>query len=1495
MGLLDDVVFFLFSSPTTFLGAAAVLLILYLISCSFISGEIGKEPPGPKPLPLLGNLLQLDLKRPYKTLFEFSKKYGSVFTVYLGTKKVVVLAGYKTVKEALVSYAEEFGDRDITLFFMRPIKVMCRCMIRILFANGESWKELRRFAITTLRDFGMGKRVAEEKILEESRYLIEMFEEHKGKPFDTSCPVNYATSNIISSIVYGSRFEYDDCQFKNMVRRANETIRITGSASIQLYNMFPRLVSWIKNRKLILKNVEMTVRDVKQLIEQLKETLNLHTCRGLVDCFLIRKQKEEESCVRDTHYHEKNLIFTITNLFSAGTDTTATTLRWGLLLMAKYPDIQDQVQEELSRVIGSRQVRVEDRKNLPYTDAVIHEIQRLADIVPMSLPHKTSRDVTFQGYFIKEGTTVFPLLTSVLYDESEWESPHTFNPSHFLDKEGKFIRRDAFLPFSAGRRVCLGESLAKMELFLFFTLLLQRFHFTPPPGVMEDELDLTPAVGLTLSPSPHMLCAVSRQIMLEDLQSFNSVYLLGAILGLLILHLLFSTFSSRENQTEPPGPKPLPLLGNLFQVDLKRLDSSLFDLSKKYGPVFTVHFGLKKVVVLAGYRTVKQALVNHAEEFGDREVTPIFYDFNKGHGILFSNGDSWKEMRRFALATLRDFGMGKKISEGKIIEECLYLAEEFEQHKGKAFNNSRAIHFAASNIISALMFGKRFEYKDPDLQAMVERDHEIIHLTGSTSILIYNIFPWLGPCLKTWRHIMKNVENGVADIKRIIADLKETLNPDMCRCFVDVFLTRKQSLEESGVKDSHYHDNNLMYSVANLFAAGTDTTGNTLQWFLLFMAKFPDIQDWVQEELSRVAGSRQVRVEDRKNLPYTDAVIHESMRLANIVPMSIPHRTSRDVTFQGYFIKKGTTVFPLLTSVLYDESEWESPRTFNPSHFLDEDGNFIRRDAFMPFSAGRRACLGESLARMEIFLFFTSLLQRFRFTPPPGVTEDDLDLTPVVGFTLTPPPHELCAIIRRTGVGPYSQEERMAAVEDVLLHSTNATTLLGTFVILFILYLLCPSFGTQRKEPPGPWPLPLLGNLLQLDPKSPQRMLYGLYKKYGPVFIVHLGPKKMVVVAGLKAIKQALVNNDAFEDRENPPIITDLKLSHGKAFDTTRPLSYAVSNIICSFVYGNRFEYDDPKFRSMVDQAKQNIQIMGSSSLHLYNTFPWLFRWIGARKRLMKGSFANRNKMMEWIRSSEETLNPQLCRGFVDSFLVRKTQLEASGNMNSHYYTDNLLVSVVNLFTAGTDTTSSTIRYGLLLMAKYPEIQDQVQEELARVVGNRQIRVGDRRSLPYTDAVIHEIQRFANILPILTRCPSQDVTFQGYFIKKGTLVVILLSSALQDEDEWEKAYTFNPSHFLDKEGNFVKRDAFLPFSTGSRSCIGESLAKMEIFLFFTSLLQHFRFTPPPGLTEDELDLTPAALLLHQHLHCQAQAAHLRTQGVDLLLQSTPPSGVLGAW
>ncbi|XP_067312750.1 cytochrome P450 2K6-like [Pseudorasbora parva] len=503
MALIDALL-----SQSSSTGAILVLLLFLVIFLFFInssSQDEGKYPPGPKPLPLLGNLHMLDLKKSYMSLWELSKRYGSVYTVHLGPKKVVILSGYKTVKQALVNLSEEFGDRDIT-----PIFHDFNQGYGIVFSNGENWREMRRFALSNLRDFGMGKKRSEEIIIEETQHLKEEFEKFEGKPFDTTLSVAMAVSNVISAIVFGTRYEYTNIKLHQMIKRTYENMKMTGSASVQLYNMFPWLRPFVANQKRIVNNVRDTIKQSEEIINGLKKTLNLQEPRGIADCFLIRQQKDEESGKTDSLYHSLNLHYTINNLFAAGTDTTATTLRWSLLLMAKYPEIQDEVQDEIGRVIGGRQPVVEDRKNLPYTDAVIHETQRFANIVPLGTPHQTTCDVHLNGYLIKKGTSVFALLVSVLRDENEWETPDSFNPRHFLNKQGQFVKKDAFMPFSAGRRVCPGESLARMELFLFFTSLLQHFRFTPPPGVSEDDLDLTPVVGFTLNPNPYKLCAVKR-------------------------------------------------------------------------------------------------------------------------------------------------------------------------------------------------------------------------------------------------------------------------------------------------------------------------------------------------------------------------------------------------------------------------------------------------------------------------------------------------------------------------------------------------------------------------------------------------------------------------------------------------------------------------------------------------------------------------------------------------------------------------------------------------------------------------------------------------------------------------------------------------------------------------------------------------------------------------------------------------------------------------
>uniref|UniRef100_A0A3B5PRF0 Cytochrome P450 2K4-like n=1 Tax=Xiphophorus maculatus TaxID=8083 RepID=A0A3B5PRF0_XIPMA len=492
------------------------------------------------------------------------------------------------------------------------------------------------------------------------------------------------------------------------------------------------------------------------------------------------------------------------------------------------------------------------------------------------------------------------------------------------------------------------------------------------------------------------------------LQSFSPVSVLGSVVLIIIgFHFFLSKSRPQGHRQGPPGPKPLPIIGNLLQLDVKRLDQAFLKLSKTYGSVFTVHMGPKKTVVLTGYKTVKEAFVSYAEEFGERVASTVTKEANLHHGIVWTNGDSWKEMRRFALTNLKDFGMGKRVCEEKIIEECHILIQKLKEFKGNTFDLSQHMNNAVCNVICSMVYGKRFEYDDLEFTNVVNRTTQGLQLLGSP---LYNMFPKIGKLVFSARKKMSDIFAANKQHHLMLLNrLKETLSPQMCRGVADAFLIRQQQLKESGITDSHYHNDNLLVTIMNLFSAGTETTSSTLRWAFLFMAKYPKIQDQVRQELRNVIGSRQVQVEDRQNLPFTDAVIHEIQRMANILPLAISHRTSQDITFHGYFIEKGTPVIAVLTSVLQDENEWEKPNVFYPGNFLSKDGKFLKRDAFLPFSAGRRVCLGESLARMELFIFFATLLQHFRFSPPPGVTEEELDLTPRVGATLSPQPHTLCS------------------------------------------------------------------------------------------------------------------------------------------------------------------------------------------------------------------------------------------------------------------------------------------------------------------------------------------------------------------------------------------------------------------------------------------------------------------------------------------------------
>nr|XP_056722606.1 cytochrome P450 2W1 [Euleptes europaea] len=481
-----------------------------------------------------------------------------------------------------------------------------------------------------------------------------------------------------------------------------------------------------------------------------------------------------------------------------------------------------------------------------------------------------------------------------------------------------------------------------------------------------------------------------------------------ALLTLVVLATLwYLTGSGRPSPNLPPGPTPLPLIGNLHLINIRRQDKSFMKLSEKYGPVFTVHLGFQKAVVLTGYEAVKEALQSNTGEFVDRPPVPIFYRIQHGNGVFFSSGELWRTTRRFTVSSMRDLGVGKKLIEGRILEELHYLTELIESFKGEPFK-LRSFNTAPTNITFAILFGDRFDYADPTFVTLLRLIDEVMSLLGSQFLHLFNFYPFLGFLLTPHKMILRKVEETCVILRKHIQASKETINENNLRSYTDALLFKQQ--EESNKAKITFHDANILASVLDLVMAGTETTATTLQWAVLLMIKYPEIQRKVQEEIKMVLELGHLPTfDDKKRMPFSNAVIHEVQRFVTLLP-HIPRCTAVDTHFRGYFIPKGTTVIPSLTSVLLDKTQWETPEQFNPNHFLDADGNFVKKEAFLPFSTGHRNCLGESLAKMELFLFFVGLFQRFSFRPPPGSTASDVDIAPVPGFTLRPQPQTTCAV-----------------------------------------------------------------------------------------------------------------------------------------------------------------------------------------------------------------------------------------------------------------------------------------------------------------------------------------------------------------------------------------------------------------------------------------------------------------------------------------------------
>lgn len=314
-------------------------------------------------------------------------------------------------------------------------------------------------------------------------------------------------ANVISSIVIGVTADYGDKEFTDYINRVYETMHHIGTAQPLQY--FPYLRYFIPGG-LGIDKIEENAKVIyssfpKKMIDQhWSEVKNQSEVKDFTHAYLREMQEREGG---KGWFSEAQLQSVIGDLFMGGQDTTTTTISWALLLLSSFPEVQETFYKEMLEVTDGAP-EWNDRSKLTYVNAVLTEIQRVGNISRFGLLHSATEDFEFRGYHIPKGAIVMPSLWSVHKDPESFPEPENFRPERFIDPQTGELHVEGMMPFSAGKRVCLGESLARMELYTMVTQMVFHYQFSLSKNLPQPSLE--PVFGLTMAPKPFKLVVKKR-------------------------------------------------------------------------------------------------------------------------------------------------------------------------------------------------------------------------------------------------------------------------------------------------------------------------------------------------------------------------------------------------------------------------------------------------------------------------------------------------------------------------------------------------------------------------------------------------------------------------------------------------------------------------------------------------------------------------------------------------------------------------------------------------------------------------------------------------------------------------------------------------------------------------------------------------------------------------------------------------------------------------
>nr|WET52765.1 cytochrome P450 71AT283 [Callicarpa americana] len=466
-------------------------------------------PPGPPGLPLIGNLHQVGTARTLHVyLWQLSKKYGPIIHMKLGPVPVLVVSSAKLAKEVLKTQDLAFCSRPKVL---GQQKLSYNGLDMVFAPYNDHWREMRK--ITAIHLFSLRKAQSFRPIREDeiSRMVTKIASFAScHKIVNLSEIAMTLGSTLICRIAFGKRYEEQGSEMRRFDELLHEAEAV--AAAFYVSDYFP-IFSWVDKLTGSINRLDMTVKDLDSFYQELIDehldpdrVKNMEEEEDILD--ILIKIKEQKSI--DINWdHIKALL---TDIFIAGTDTSASSIVWTMTALMKAPNVMEKLHAEIRNLIGKKgKVDEDDLPKLPYLKAVINETFRLYPVAPLLVPRETIERCTLEGYEIQPKTVVYVNTWAVARDPEYWENPGEFLPERFLNNDIDIKGQDfGVIPFGSGRRMCPGMFMGLANVELTIANLLYSFDWELPPGMQPEDVDTEALPGIAVH-KKHALLLVPKK------------------------------------------------------------------------------------------------------------------------------------------------------------------------------------------------------------------------------------------------------------------------------------------------------------------------------------------------------------------------------------------------------------------------------------------------------------------------------------------------------------------------------------------------------------------------------------------------------------------------------------------------------------------------------------------------------------------------------------------------------------------------------------------------------------------------------------------------------------------------------------------------------------------------------------------------------------------------------------------------------------------------